>query len=120
MHLGRIDLALADGVEFCELLGPKALNGAVLTCDVMELGEPDASGRRSPVATGETVELSATTVICAVGEGIEKGWSKEECVERISFADRCLMDIGQPECMEYVQTNNVRKCYDYLMRKAEL
>ena len=37
----------------------------------MELGEPDASGRRSPVATGETVELSATTVICAVGEGID-------------------------------------------------
>ncbi len=45
--------------------------GAVLTCDVMELGEPDASGRRSPVATGETVELPATTVICAVGEGID-------------------------------------------------
>ena len=65
----ELDLALADGVEFCELLAPKALNGAVLTCDVMELGEPDASGRRSPVATGETVELPATTVICAVGEG---------------------------------------------------
>ncbi|MFR7670830.1 MAG: hypothetical protein ACLU0O_09265 [Collinsella sp.] len=44
----ELDLALADGVEFCELLAPKALNGAVLTCDVMELGEPDASGRRSP------------------------------------------------------------------------
>ena len=67
----ELDLALADGVEFCELLAPKALNGSVLTCDVMELGEPDASGRRSPVATGETVELSATTVICAVGEGID-------------------------------------------------
>ena len=67
----ELDLALADGVEFCELLAPKALNGAVLTCDVMELGEPDASGRRSPFATGETVELSATTVICAVGEGID-------------------------------------------------
>ena len=67
----ELDLALADGVEFCELLAPKALNGAVLTCDVMELGEPDASGRRSPVATGETVELPATTVICAVGEGID-------------------------------------------------
>ena len=67
----ELDLALADGVEFCELLAPKVLNGAVLTCDVMELGEPDASGRRSPVATGETVELSATTVICAVGEGID-------------------------------------------------
>ena len=45
--------------------------GAVLTCDVMELGEPDASGRRSLVATGETVELPAATVICAVGEGID-------------------------------------------------
>ena len=67
----ELDLALTDGVEFCELLAPKAFNGAVLTCDVMELGEPDASGRRSPVATGETVELSATTVICAVGEGID-------------------------------------------------
>ena len=67
----ELDLALADGVEFCELLAPKALNGAVLTCDVMELGEPDASGRRSPVVTGETVELPATTVICAVGEGID-------------------------------------------------
>ena len=30
----ELDLALADGVEFCELLAPKALNGAVLTCDV--------------------------------------------------------------------------------------
>ena len=70
----ELDLALADGVEFCELLAPKALNGAVLTCDVMELGEPDASGRRSPVATGETVELPATTVICAVGEGIDASW----------------------------------------------
>ena len=58
--------------------------------------------------------------LAAVGEGINKGWSKEECVERISFADRCPMDIGQPECMEYVQTNNVRKCYDYLTRKAAL
>ena len=67
----ELDLALTDGVEFCELLAPKAFNGAVLTCDVMELGEPDASGRRSPVATGETVELPATTVICAVGEGID-------------------------------------------------
>ena len=67
----ELDLALADGVEFCELLAPKALNGAVLTCDVMELGEPDASGRRSLVVTGETVELPATTVICAVGEGID-------------------------------------------------
>ena len=37
------------------------------------------------------------------------------------FADRCLMDIGQPECMEYVQTTTSGKCYDYTScAKAEL
>ena len=64
----ELDLALADGVEFCELLAPKALNGAVLTCDVMELGEPDASGRRSPVEIpGSEYEIEADTVIMSLG-----------------------------------------------------
>ncbi len=57
--------------------------------------------------------------LAAVSDGITKGWSEEECVARINFADRCPVDIGQPECMDYIQTNNVRKCYQYLMRKAE-
>lgn len=57
--------------------------------------------------------------IAAVADGINRGWEKEECVKRISFADRCPVDIGQSECMEYIQTNNVRKTYDYLMRKRE-
>ena len=56
--------------------------------------------------------------LSAVSDGINKGWSKEECVERINFADRCPVDIGQPECMDYIQTNNVRKCYDYILRKG--
>jgi NADPH-dependent glutamate synthase beta subunit-like oxidoreductase len=33
--------------------------------------EPDASGRRSPVETGETVTLPCDTLIAAVGEKIE-------------------------------------------------
>jgi cyclase len=52
--------------------------------------------------------------ISTVAKGISKGWSEEECVKRISFADRCPVDIGQPEMMDYIQTNNVRKCYHYL------
>jgi glyoxylase-like metal-dependent hydrolase (beta-lactamase superfamily II) len=53
----------------------------------------------------------------AVGLGMSRGWSKEECVARISFADRCPVDIGQEEVMEYIQTYNVRACYDYLSAK---
>ena len=63
--------AVSEGVELCELLAPKALADGVLTCEKMVLGEPDESGRRSPVATGETVGVPATAVVCAVGEHIE-------------------------------------------------
>lgn len=63
--------ALEDGVELLELLAPKTLEGAKLTCEVMELGEADASGRRRPQGTGKFVEIDATTVICAVGERID-------------------------------------------------
>ena len=56
--------------------------------------------------------------LAAVSDGINQGWDVEECVKRISFADRCPVDIGQPECMEYIQTNNVRKTYAYLMKKT--
>lgn len=45
--------AMADGVIFMELLAPVGVRDGRLTCAVMKLGAPDASGRRSPVETGE-------------------------------------------------------------------
>ena len=39
-----------------------------LICRVMELGEPDASGRRSPVETAETFTLEVDMVIKAAGQ----------------------------------------------------
>lgn len=53
----------------------------------------------------------------AVSDGIAKGWSKDECVERINFADRCPVDIGQADVMDYIQTHNVMVAYDYLTGK---
>lgn len=67
----ELALALEDGVEFCELLAPTRLAGGKLTCRVMALGQADASGRRSPVATEQTVEIDADTVISAVGELVD-------------------------------------------------
>lgn len=66
----ELELALADGVLFQELLAPVGVKDGVLTCKVMELGAPDASGRRSPVETGRTLELPADTVITAIGERV--------------------------------------------------
>ena len=63
-------MAIEDGVEFMELLAPVGAENGKLKCEICKLGEPDASGRRSPVGTGEFTEVPATAVICAVGERV--------------------------------------------------
>ena len=63
----ELELAIEDGVVFYELLAPKSHENGILKCTKMKLGEPDASGRRSPVPTSEIVEVPADTVIAAVG-----------------------------------------------------
>ena len=70
----ELELALEDGVEFCELLAPVAYQNGKLVCDVMRLGQPDASGRRSPEATGERTELPASCVIAAIGEKVDTAY----------------------------------------------
>ena len=65
--------AKQEGVTFMNLYNPVEYKGderGVVTTAVlerMELGEPDASGRRSPVPTGEYVELPVDEVIVSVG-----------------------------------------------------
>jgi len=52
--------------------------------------------------------------IAAVAKGMQAGWSLDECKEKISFADRYPVDIGQDEMMQYIQETNVARCYNYL------
>ena len=67
----ELELAMADGVKFLELVSPVEQKDGKLLCRKMKLGEPDESGRRSPVDTGETVEIPCDTVISAVGEQVD-------------------------------------------------
>ena len=69
----ELDIAKLDGCKVIWLASPKEIkgeNGKVtqLICDVMKLGEPDASGRRSPVTSGETFTLDVDMVIKAAGQ----------------------------------------------------
>ncbi len=70
----EIQEAMEEGVEFLFLMAPKAVlgNGKVeaLECEKMMLGEPDASGRRKPLPTGEIVRLEVDTIIAAIGQQI--------------------------------------------------
>ena len=70
----EIHHAKEEGVEFRLLTNPTEVlgdeNGCVnaLRCVEMELGEPDASGRRRPVAKkGSEFEMPVDTVIIAIG-----------------------------------------------------
>ncbi len=69
----ELELALADGVKFLELVAPVEQKDGTLRCEKMKLGEPDGKGRRKPEPTGEFVEIPCDTVISAVGEQVESG-----------------------------------------------
>jgi glutamate synthase (NADPH/NADH) small chain len=69
----ELEIAKQDGCNIIWLASPKeikGINGKVtqLICDTMQLGEPDASGRRGPVSTGETITLDVDMVIKAAGQ----------------------------------------------------
>ena len=67
----ELALALQDGVTFAELAAPVKQADGVLTCEKMALGEADASGRRSPVGSGEFFDIPCDLVISAVGEQVD-------------------------------------------------
>jgi len=63
------DLALEEGVIFKPLLLPESFSKTgILKCRRMILGEPDSSGRRRPVPTEESEEITVDSVISSIGE----------------------------------------------------
>ncbi|MGB6369477.1 MAG: putative selenate reductase subunit YgfK, partial [Atribacterota bacterium] len=61
--------ALEEGVIFKPLLLPESFSkNGILKCCKMTLGTPDSSGRRRPVPTEETEEITVDSVISAIGE----------------------------------------------------
>lgn len=63
-----------EGIEFKMLTNPTRINGTKegwvesITCVQMQLGEPDASGRRSPVVVeGSEYDIACDVVIMALG-----------------------------------------------------
>ena len=99
----EIEEAIEEGVEFLFLTNPDEIigeNGKVkaVKLQIMELGEPDASGRRKPVPVeGAFKTLDVDTVISAIGQkyapsGLEAigttGWGTIQADEAT-----CLTDI---------------------------
>jgi len=72
----EIEHAREEGVQFRLLTSPVEITGdengwvKTLICQKFELGEPDDSGRRRPVAiAGSEYEMEMDTVVMAIGQG---------------------------------------------------
>ena len=70
--------AKEEGVKFCFLNAPAEIIGADgkvcgLKVEIMELGEPDEKGRRSPVGTGKFETIEVDSILAAVGQSIDWG-----------------------------------------------
>lgn len=48
----------------------------------------------------------------AVVDAVARGWTREETMERVSFADRYPVDVGQGHMMRYIQQLNARSLFD--------
>ena len=105
----EVEHAIEEGIVFKTLNNPVKINGdekgyvSSMTCVEMELGEPDASGRRKPVPVeGEFETLKAETVIAAIGQSVEWGGllegSKVETGRGgTAIADSTTFQTAQPD-----------------------
>ena len=98
----ELDIAKLDGCGIIWLAAPKEIrgeNGKVteLICSKMHLGEPDASGRRSPVETGETFSVDVDMVIKAAGQVPFEGLINESKIKnsmgKINIDDNCATNL---------------------------
>jgi len=98
----ELDIAMLDGCEIIWLAAPKKIKGSAgkvkqLVCSKMKLGEPDASGRRSPVDTGETFSLDVDMVIKAAGQVPFENLVKKSRLDnkngKIVINDNCATNI---------------------------
>ena len=85
----EIDEAEEEGVTYKFLTNPLSFNGKdgkveSVTLQIMELGEPDASGRRRPIPVeGKTEEIKVDSVIMAIGQKLVA-----EDVNELKLTDR--------------------------------
>jgi cyclase len=70
-----------------------------------------------PVTTTRYLDTQRSVLLewkAAVAAAVAKGWTREETIARVNFADRYPVDIGQGYMMEHIQTLNAGSLYDKL------
>ena len=71
-----------------------------------------------PVTTRKYLATQRSVLLewkSAVAVAVAKGWSREETIERVNFAERYPVDIGQEYMMDHIQHGNAGVLYDKLI-----
>lgn len=103
----EIEEAMGEGVEFLFLRAPAAISGrgkkaTKLKLEIMELGEPDANGRRKPRGTGEFETIAVSSVISATGQKVDLCGMEKDSALTVSkngtvIADGFTYQTAQPD-----------------------
>ena len=105
-RLEEIRHAKEEGVNFVFLHAPAEILGndgyvAGMRFEIMELGEPDESGRRSPIGTGRFKDVDVDTVIVALGTGPNPIIQKTSEADGLDFeTDKRGYFVVNPETRE--------------------
>lgn len=87
----EVEAAELEGIQIQYLVAPTRLeslqnNLLKLSCQKMELGEPDSSGRRRPVPlAGSEFSVECSTVIAAIGQSVETSLPDREGIETTAW-----------------------------------
>lgn len=75
-----------------------------------------------PVTTMRYLDVQRAVLIewqQAVAAAVAAGWTREETIERVTFADRAPVDVGQGYMMSYIQSHNAGALWDTFMSRGE-
>lgn len=109
----RVQMFFAEADPFIQLNALDLLES--LDVEVIVPGHGGICGKRA-IAENRGFILEW---LGAVETGIGKGWSREECMDRISFADRYPMDFGLDHVLNDLQRGNAGKLFDYMTTSGE-
>lgn len=99
---GELEALEAEGIPIDFMVSPTAYAGEKGKVRAVrfirtELGEPDASGRRRPVAIpGSEFEVAADTVLLATGQFPDTSWIDDQLAEQLVGKDGWLKDGDLP------------------------
>ena len=68
-----------------------------------------------PVVNKSYLDVQRSNLLdwkAAVAAAVAQGWTRQETIERVNFAERYPVDVGQDYMMDHIQTLNAASLYD--------